>query len=63
MYPIEFLNTLRFSGIPNHKLELKVGVPIILLHNLNMQRGMCNGTRLIVTKIERVLIEAKKYNW
>lgn len=59
MYPIEFLNTLRFSGIPNHKLELKVGVPIILLRNLNMQRGMCNGTRLIVTKIERVLIEAK----
>ena len=59
MYPIEFLNTLCFSGIPNHKLELKVGVPIILLCNLNMQRGMCNGTRLIVTKIERVLIEAK----
>ncbi|GKE14874.1 ATP-dependent DNA helicase PIF1-like protein [Tanacetum coccineum] len=39
MYPTEFLNTLRFSGIPNHKLELKVGVPIILLRNLNMQRG------------------------
>nr|XP_043633063.1 uncharacterized protein LOC122604237 [Erigeron canadensis] len=25
MYPPEFLNTLRFSGVPNHKLELKVG--------------------------------------
>ncbi|GJS55983.1 ATP-dependent DNA helicase PIF1-like protein, partial [Tanacetum coccineum] len=39
MYPMEFLNTLHFSGIPNHKLELKVGVPIILLRNLNMQCG------------------------
>ncbi|GKE00010.1 uncharacterized protein Tco_1387993 [Tanacetum coccineum] len=36
IYPTEFLNTLLFSGIPNHKLELKVGVPIILLRNLNM---------------------------
>ncbi|GJV83467.1 putative DNA helicase, partial [Tanacetum coccineum] len=24
MYPPEFLNTLRFSGVPNHKLELKI---------------------------------------
>jgi len=35
LYPVEFLNTLQFSGIANHKLELKVGVPILLLHNLN----------------------------
>jgi hypothetical protein len=35
LYPVEFLNTLQFNGIANHKLELKVGVPILLLHNLN----------------------------
>jgi hypothetical protein len=23
LYPVEFLNTLQFSGIANHKLELK----------------------------------------
>jgi hypothetical protein len=35
VYPVEFLNILQFSGIANHKLELKVGVPILLLRNLN----------------------------
>jgi hypothetical protein len=35
LYPVEFLNTLQFSDIANHKLELKVGVPILLLRNLN----------------------------
>jgi SpoU rRNA methylase family enzyme len=35
LYLVEFLNTLQFNGIANHKLEFKVGVPILLLHNLN----------------------------
>jgi hypothetical protein len=35
LYPVEFLDTLQFSGITNHELELKVGVPILLLRNLN----------------------------
>jgi SpoU rRNA methylase family enzyme len=49
--PMEFLNTLQLSGIANHKLELKVGVPILLLHNLNQSIGLCNGTRLIVKRL------------
>jgi ATP-dependent DNA helicase PIF1 len=35
LYLVEFVNTLQFSGIANHELELKVGVPILLLCNLN----------------------------
>ncbi|KAK9050845.1 hypothetical protein SSX86_030188 [Deinandra increscens subsp. villosa] len=57
-YPPEFLNTLHFSGIPNHVIHLKIGAPIILLRNLNLQKGLCNGTRLVVTQISRRVIEA-----
>ncbi|GKC60962.1 ATP-dependent DNA helicase PIF1-like protein, partial [Tanacetum coccineum] len=59
MYPPEFLNTLRFSGVPNHKLELKIGAPIILLRNTGLQRGLCNGTRLVITQITRTVLEAQ----
>ena len=58
-YPVEFLNTLEFPGIPNHKIELKVGVPIMLLRNVNQRLGTCNGTRPIVTHLGTWIIEAK----
>jgi ATP-dependent DNA helicase PIF1 len=49
--PVEFLNILQFNDIANHKLELKVGVPILLLHNLNQSIGLCNGIRLIAKRL------------
>ncbi len=59
LYSMEFLNTLQFSNIVNHKLELKVGVPILLMHNLNQSIGLCNGARLIVKRLGQCVIEAK----
>ncbi|XP_045821940.1 uncharacterized protein LOC123914810 [Trifolium pratense] len=53
----EFLNTIVSSGIPNHKLRLKVGVPIMLMRNMDQSCGLCNGTRLIVTKMGTYVIE------
>jgi len=38
----EFLNEIKCSGIPNHRLRLKVGMPIMLLRNIDKANGLCN---------------------
>jgi len=53
----EFLNTIVASRIPNHKLRLKVGVPVMLLRNIDQSLGLCNGTRLIITRMGRYVLE------
>ena len=55
----KFLATLTPSGLPPAKLELKIGAPIILLRNLNPRQGLCNGTRLVITRYTRFCIEAQ----
>ncbi|KAL3628085.1 hypothetical protein CASFOL_028187 [Castilleja foliolosa] len=55
----EFLNGITCSGVPNHKLHLKVGTPVMLLRNLDHSMGLCNGTRLVVTKLSTHVIECK----
>lgn len=55
----EFLNTITASGLPNHKIKLKVGVPVMLLRNLDQSAGLCNGTRLIITRLGRYVLEGK----
>ncbi|KAH1162822.1 hypothetical protein GYH30_001362 [Glycine max] len=59
LLPPEFLYSLQTSGIPNHKLKLKVRTPIMLLRNLDQTDGLCNGTRLIITKLRSNVIEAE----
>ncbi|XP_019160783.1 PREDICTED: uncharacterized protein LOC109157339 [Ipomoea nil] len=55
----EFLNGLRCSGVPNHALTLKVGSPVMLLRNIDHTLGLCNGTRLIVTRLADHVLEGK----
>lgn len=59
LYPVEFLNSLNGNNFPLHVLSLKVGVPIMLLRNINQTDGLCNGTWLIVTDLGDKVIQAK----
>ncbi|CAN1189514.1 ATP-dependent DNA helicase pif1 [Linum perenne] len=55
-YPVEFLNSLSFNGIPEHKLELKPFTVVMLLRNINPSAGMCNGTRVLLTNLGQYII-------
>jgi ATP-dependent DNA helicase PIF1 len=56
--PVELLQTFNPSSLPPLKLSLKVGAPIILLRNLYPKEGLCNGTRIVITRLGRRCIEA-----
>ncbi|XP_017250901.2 uncharacterized protein LOC108221541 [Daucus carota subsp. sativus] len=58
-FPIEYLNSLSVPGMPAHDLKLKVGVVVMLMRNLNQTLGLCNGTRMIVTKCLKFCVECE----
>ncbi|KAK9059237.1 hypothetical protein SSX86_021856 [Deinandra increscens subsp. villosa] len=59
IYSPDFLNGLQFSGLPSHKLLLKIGAPVMLLRNLDQKNGLCNGTRLQIVALGKRIIEAE----
>ncbi|XP_025608030.1 uncharacterized protein [Arachis hypogaea] len=53
----DVLNSINCSGLPNHQLKLKIGVPVMLLRNIDQSNGLCNGTRLQVRRLGNHVIE------
>ena len=53
-YNIEYLNSLSPTGLPNNRLFIKPGMPLMLMRNLNPKMGLCNGTRLIFNKVHNI---------
>lgn len=58
-FPPEFLNSVDIADLPPHELKLKKNTIIMLLRNLDISEGLCNGTRLIVTELCNNIIKAK----
>jgi ATP-dependent DNA helicase PIF1 len=54
--------TITAPGLPPSSLKLKVGAPIILLRTLNADKGLVNGTRLIVKTVNRFTLCATIVN-
>lgn len=57
--PVEYLREIQETSLPPGELTLKKGCPIILLRNLQPSRGLCNGTRLIMTQMTDRVLEAQ----
>ena len=45
---MEFLNAQTPSGMPPHALTVGPGVVVMLLRNLDVDAGLCNGGRALV---------------
>ena len=57
--PAEYMQSLTSGGLPPSRLALKVGAPVMLLRNLYPKEGLCNGTRMIVTRLGLRCIEVQ----
>ncbi|SAM08998.1 hypothetical protein [Absidia glauca] len=58
-YPMEFLHSIKLTGMPNHTLEIKEGMPLIITRNLDVNNGLCNGTKAYVTRLQRYSIAVR----
>ena len=55
-YPIEMLNNIK-EGLPPHELNLKIDAIVMLIRNLSISDGLCNGTRLKIINLFEYNIE------
>ncbi|PLW25091.1 hypothetical protein PCANC_26754 [Puccinia coronata f. sp. avenae] len=49
--PEECLNKISASGLPEHIIDLKVGMPVVITRNMYVSKGVCNGSRMILTEV------------
>jgi len=57
-YPTELFNSVNPPGMLSHNITLKVGAPIVLLHDLNPPSKLCNGADLQIMTLHNYLLKA-----
>ena len=55
----DHLHGLTPDGLPPFELNLKPGLPIMLLRNINASMGLANGSRLVLTRIHHFVLEGR----
>jgi len=55
----EYLNTLSPPSLPPYEMRLKPNCIIMLIINLSINEGFCNGTRLIIIELADHLLKYK----
>ena len=58
-YPVEHLNEINASSLPLAKLEMKAECPVMILKSLDQSRGVCNGSRGILTRYRNRVLEVR----
>ena len=59
LYPVEYLNSIESGSLPPARLEVKPGVPLMLLRNMDQRQGLCNGTRLRLVQMRNRVLEVR----
>ena len=60
--PVEFLHSINASGLPLSHLALKKGCPVLILRNIDVSRGLCNGTHATVLHMTNRIVEVLLLN-
>ncbi|XP_058796825.1 uncharacterized protein LOC131667435 [Phymastichus coffea] len=55
----EYLNSLNPSSLPPHELRLRQNCIVMLIRNLSIHEGLCNGTRLRVLDFSNHLLKCE----
>ncbi|KAL4397316.1 uncharacterized protein [Arachis hypogaea] len=55
----KFLATIKASGLPNRELNFKEGCLVMLIQNIDHSAGLCNSTRLVITKLGGKIFQAE----